>query len=328
MHFCTWASWKPQNPTIRYFSSNAKRRNSYPGIGRREVKPHKGQAGCIRTPYRYTKLHLRNTEEDACLLKSNISNREQGQRKRGELTYLERCKVTIRVLRRHPHGLIMGWRRSRPIWGSSRTRVVLGTSPGETNSGVANRITLHLVDGHFSGMALDKLDEAAALSRWDLNIGDLAKALEEGSKFILGDIAGKTTNKDRCVIWVGKLVHWLWCSVVTQRWCTHGIHTAGHTSTHGSRHSGHSRWCIAARLVLGGGSRNAHRPVTAIDALHLGESTLLVTLLRETDKAIATGHAGDGICHDLCRLAGRESGLEERNKNIFINLRSEIANEN
>jgi len=42
MHFCTWASWKMQNPhpSDRYFCSNAKRRNSYPGIGREEVKPY------------------------------------------------------------------------------------------------------------------------------------------------------------------------------------------------------------------------------------------------------------------------------------------------
>lgn len=43
MHFCTWASWKMQNPhpSDRYFCSNAKRRNSYPGSGREEVEPYK-----------------------------------------------------------------------------------------------------------------------------------------------------------------------------------------------------------------------------------------------------------------------------------------------
>jgi hypothetical protein len=56
-------------------------------------------------------------------------------------------------------------------------------------------------------MAVDKLNETAALARRNLDVGDLAKALEEGTQLILGNVAGQTTNEDRGVVGVGELVH-------------------------------------------------------------------------------------------------------------------------
>jgi hypothetical protein len=38
-------------------------------------------------------------------------------------------------------------------------------------------------------MALDELNEATALSRWDFDIRDLAKTLEERAELILGYVA-------------------------------------------------------------------------------------------------------------------------------------------
>lgn len=97
-------------------------------------------------------------------------------------------------------------------WGSravrsADARVVLGTTPTETDPRVTDGVALHLVDGHLSSMAVDKLNETAALARRNLDVGDLAKALEEGTQLILGNVAGQTTNEDRGVVGVGELVH-------------------------------------------------------------------------------------------------------------------------
>lgn len=50
---------KCRSPPIRYFSSNAKRRNGYPGIGRVEVKPlKKANSSADRRHDRYIKLRF------------------------------------------------------------------------------------------------------------------------------------------------------------------------------------------------------------------------------------------------------------------------------
>ena len=56
-------------------------------------------------------------------------------------------------------------------------------------------------------MAMDKLDEAAPLSRRDLDVGNFTKALEERAKLILSDIARQASNKDGGIVRVRKLVH-------------------------------------------------------------------------------------------------------------------------
>lgn len=79
--------------------------------------------------------------------------------------------------------------------------------------------------------------------------------------------------------------------------------------------------------VLGGGSGDAHGAVAAVNALHLDKSALLVVLVGKTNKPIATTLAGHGIGHDLSRLAGWEARLEERNQNVFVDLRAEVTDE-
>ena len=54
---------------------------------------------------------------------------------------------------------------------------------------------------------MDKLDEAAALSRRDLDVGDFAKALKERAKLVFGNIARKASNEDSRVVGVGELIH-------------------------------------------------------------------------------------------------------------------------
>lgn len=230
----------------------------------------------------------------------------------------------------HAHSLVLWWRWSRSVGGSSGTRVVLGASPGEADARVSDGVALHLVDGHLSSVALDELDEAAALSGWDLDVGDLPEALEEGAELVLGDVAREATDEDGGVVGVSELVHWLRGSVVADRGSAHGVHARGHVASHGgARHTAHgTRWSTTAGLVLGSGSGDSHGAVTAVDTLHLGESTLLVALIGEADEAVATRHAGDRISHDLGRLARWESGLEERDQDIFVDLWAKVTNEN
>jgi len=99
-------------------------------------------------------------------------------------------------------------RRGGPIRGTD-ARVVLGAAPGEPDARVADGIALHLIDSHLGSVAMNELDEAAALARRDLDIGDVSKALEEGAKLVFRDIARQAADEDRGVVGVRELVHWL-----------------------------------------------------------------------------------------------------------------------
>lgn len=241
--------------------------------------------------------------------------------------HLHRRKVAVRVLRRHAGhthlGVRLRWRRCRAVRSSGRARVVLASSPAETDARVANWVALHLVDGHLCSMTLNKLDEPAALARRNLDVCDLAKALEEGTQLILGDVAREASDEDSGVVGVSELVHWLRSgAVVAHGGSTHAVHAhraAGHTTRHAAgTHTG--------ILVLWGSRGNAHGPVTAVDTLHLGQGALLICLVGEADKAVATRQTADGVGHDLGRLAGREASLEDAHKHVLVDLGAEIAN--
>lgn len=77
--------------------------------------------------------------------------------------------------------------------------------------------------------------------------------------------------------------------------------------------------------VLGSSSRDSHRSVTAVNTLHLNQGTLLIVLVGEAHKAIASALAGHGIRHDLGRLARWEAGLEKRDQDVFVDLRAEVT---
>lgn len=249
-------------------------------------------------------------------------SRQEGRRKNA---LLARRKVAVRVVRRHTHGRVDRRRRRGAVRGASRARVVLRAAPAETDTGVANGVALHLVDGHLSSMALDELDETAAFSRRDLDVSDLAEALEEGTELVLGDVAGKATDEHSSVVGVGELVHRLGSAVVAgHRGSAHGVHAHGVGTT---RHATHARSTGGAALVLGSGSADAHGSVSAVDALHLAESKLLVALVGETDETVTSGKAADGIGHDLGRLTRVVLGLEERHEDVFVDLGAEVANE-
>ena len=103
---------------------------------------------------------------------------------------LHRGEIGVWVLWRHAHGRVDWRRRRRTVRRACRAGIVLAATPAETHTRVANRVALHLVDGHLSGVALNKLDESTALAWWNLNVGNLAEALEERSELVLGDVAG------------------------------------------------------------------------------------------------------------------------------------------
>lgn len=193
-------------------------------------------------------------------------------------------RIVAKVLWRHAH-LWVDWRGwCRSVWSSGWTRVVLASTPAQTDSRVSDRVALHLVDGHLGSVTLNELDETAALSWRDLDVCYFAKALEERAELVLGHVAGKTTNKDGSVVRVGELVHWL--RLASER--RHAIWLHVVAAHHLGVAHAHRGWTSLLVLVLGGRSRNPHGAVAAVDALHLGEGALLVRLVREANETIAT----------------------------------------
>lgn len=240
------------------------------------------------------------------------------------IAHLHGGKPAILVGRGHTHGGVHGRRRgSRTVGAAGRAGVVLGATPRQTHAGVTDGVALHLVDGHLGSVALNKLDETAALSRGDLDVGDFAEALEEGAELILGDVAGEATDKHSGVVGVGELVHRLGSTVEGHGRATHGrVHASGTGHTHTTAVAADTR-----TLVLGGSGGDAHGAVAAVDTLHLSESALLVVLVGEADETVAAGHARDRIGHDLGGLARGEAALEERNEDILVDFGAEITNE-
>lgn len=151
------------------------------------------------------------------------------------ITYLHRSKVAVRMLGGHAHLRVHRGRRRRAVRGTCRARVVLTAAPAKSNTRVADRVPLHLVDGHLGSVTLHKLDEAAALAGRDLDVGDLSEALEERTKLILRDITAESTDENSGVVGVGELVHGLRSAIVAAtataaaashlRRCAHGVHT-------------------------------------------------------------------------------------------------------
>ncbi len=180
-------------------------------------------------------------------------------------------------------------------------------------------------------MALHELDKAATLPRWNLDVGDLTESLEERTKLVLSNISGKATNEDGGVVGIGKLVHRLWCAIVSNWGIAHRIHAASHSSwatlTTGRHTTTHTSRSTSTSLVLRSSGGDSHRSIAAVDALHLLQRTLLVALVGKANEAIAARHSADGVGHDLGRFARWETVLEEGDKNIFIDFGAEVTNE-
>jgi hypothetical protein len=193
-------------------------------------------------------------------------------------TCLHWSKIAILVGWWHAHGRINRRWRGWPVWSASGTRIVLAPAPTETNTRVANRITLHLVDSHLSCMTLDELDEATAFSRGDLDVGDFAEALEERAQLILCNVSRKSSNKNSGIVRIGKLIHGLLLLLLTIKGHWRGSHGGWvHRATR-ARHS-HSARAARAALVLWGCRRNAHGSVSTVYTLHFAEGSLLIDFI-------------------------------------------------
>jgi hypothetical protein len=224
------------------------------------------------------------------------------------------------MLRRHAHRWEYRWRRRRTIGSSGRTRVVLTATPRKPDPRVTDGVALHLVDSHLCCVSLNKLHKTTSLARRYLDIGDFAKALEEGTKFVLRHISRKPSNENGGIVGISKLVHGLRGTIVAHWGSTHGIHA--HWSS-GTRHGGRG-----TGPAFGSSGGDAHGAVAAVDTLHFSQGAVLVLLIRETNEPIAARHSADGVGHDLCGLARREPRLEERDENVLVDLGAKIADEN
>ena len=120
-------------------------------------------------------------------------------------------------------------------------------------------------------MTLHELHEAATLSRRDLDVGDLAEALEERTELVLSDVSREPTDEDSGVVGVCELVHWLWLAIVSHRWIAHlVVHVwSGWTRSAAAWHAAHAPRSSAASFVLWRRSRDAHGSIAAVDTLHL-----------------------------------------------------------
>ncbi len=188
---------------------------------------------------------------------------------------LVRSEVAVRVRRLHAHGWINRRRRRRSIRCAGRARIVLAPAPAQADARIADRIALHLVDGHLGRVSLDELHESAAFSGRDLDVGDFSKALEERPEFIFRDVARQASDEDGGVVGVRELVHWLWSTVIAHGRSTHRVHPHGTadpaaTTTTSLLHaSTHTSWSAATALVLRSCRRYTHGSVATVHALHI-----------------------------------------------------------
>ena len=199
-------------------------------------------------------------------------------------------------------------------------------------------------------MSLHKLHEPAPLARRNLDIGDFAKALEEGAQFVFGHVAGQPADEDGSVVRVRELVHRLRCRggevgvhlvvvrrgalVVETHWAAGGAASAG-VPVHAAGAVGvllHAHWTagaatVGAAFVFGRCGRDAHGSVAAVDALHGLEGALLLGFVGEADEAIAARHAGHGVGHDFGGFTRGEFRLEEGVEDVFVYFGTEVTDE-
>lgn len=145
--------------------------------------------------------------------KTYLHGTTRGRRTLGRVATVGTSRSAVSATRtgvgRHASGSkIVRRGRGRAIR-SAYTRVVLRTAPREADARITDRVTLHLINCHLRGVAMDELDKTAALSRRDLDVGDFTKALEERAKLVFSDVAGETTDEDGGVVRVGELIHGL-----------------------------------------------------------------------------------------------------------------------
>lgn len=91
------------------------------------------------------------------------------------------------------------------------------------------------------------------------------------------------------------------------------------------RRTPEERWGGQNIPVLGRSSGHTHGSVAAVNTLHLHKSTLLVIFIAESDESISAALTRHGVRHDFGALARRETSLEERHQDVFIDLGAKVA---
>jgi hypothetical protein len=85
-------------------------------------------------------------------------------------------------------------------------------------------------------MTMHELNEAATLSRRDLDVSNFAESLEKRAKLVLSNVARETTNEDGGVVRVGELIHGLhgveWTLIEIRRDTPHGSASMSGNGTH------------------------------------------------------------------------------------------------
>lgn len=99
-------------------------------------------------------------------------------------------------------------------------------------------------------MAMNELHEAAAFAGGDLDVGDLAKALEEGTQLILSDVARQTTNEDGCVVRVRELIHRLHRTLLKTLLLVVGLHAPVHATLLHGRCLHHAGTAVVTLTIL------------------------------------------------------------------------------
>lgn len=78
-------------------------------------------------------------------------------------------------------------------------------APAETDTRVADRDALHVVDGQSCLLVLGVSDEATAFVLWDGNMLDAPELAENVLQFLLSCAVGETTDKDGGI---GRMLNW------------------------------------------------------------------------------------------------------------------------
>lgn len=176
-------------------------------------------------------------------------------------------------------------------------------APGQTHPGHANLVTVQLVDGHLGARTVDILDEPATFAWGDFDIRDIAIGGKKTPELILVHDTGQSTNKDRGVVGVCKLVVGIllrrdgldWGGEAT---VTHAARRSGSRSTTGSI-CGTDIYSAEVRFGFWGRDREAHGAASTVHALEFFNRAELFALVAEADEAVAARLAGGRVGHDL-----------------------------
>ena len=79
--------------------------------------------------------------------------------------------------------------------------------------------------------------------------------------------------------------------------------------------------------LLGSSSADTHGTIAAVHALHLMQSSLLITLIGKAHKSVTARLSSGSIRHDLGGLAALVLVLKQLYEDKLVDLRTQIANE-